>query len=80
MVWIRSFTSFHASVYTVCERDINVSLPFCSAEMNLKSEVSVRILPLLFSLLTFPELISLLFGNVADVCNFSLAFTVTALY
>lgn len=48
------------------------SFVFCW--INLKSEVSVSILPLLFSLSTFPELISLQFGNAVDVCNFSLAF------
>ena len=35
---------------------------------------------LFFSLFTLPELISLLFGNFADVCNFSLAFKMTASY
>ena len=48
------------------------SFVFCW--INLKSEVSVSVLPLLFSLSTFPELISLQFGNAVDVCNFSLAF------
>ena len=42
VVWVCSFTSFYASVYfyIVSERDTNISLPFCSAEMNLKSEGS----------------------------------------